>query len=365
MRPVRRLRLLIEIIITDHFHAPTQRNLDAQLALRGGVKVARAHGGVSGARSGARRYFSLRETCGSSAPPPGKLAPHLSSLRLYYRSVSVSRRKALESRLDEERLMNLTMRIPVVRLLEQRSGASSLRVTSEALSVFKHSVYCSKRLRLQDERDTHATDPLCTTRTPLCCICPWWDQGVNDPRRVVFPNIFAGANRRCAHIDVYSRERRVDFERRYCEGSPSNWLTFMRMLHSAQAHAEAAAPRDFFAIFLEDDAPPTPLWRKNLLDFFVGTPACGWDIARLSARVAGGFQGSAALMVHSSYVGTLLRHMESEPIGSIDVWLTDLQRGSRVPRAKSLPAPLMAHSPLPVFTPVVGQFNSSFGDSER
>ena len=86
-------------------------------------------------------------------PPGGKLAPHLSSLRLYYRSVSVSRRKALESRLDEERLMNLTMRIPVVRLLEQRSGASSLRVTSEALSVFKHSVYCSKRLRLQDERE--------------------------------------------------------------------------------------------------------------------------------------------------------------------------------------------------------------------
>ena len=323
----------------------------------------RAHGGVSGARSGARRYSSLRETCGSRASPPGKLAPHLSSLRLYYRSVSVSRRKALESRLDEERLMNLTMRIPVVRLLEQRSGASSLRVTSEALSVFKHSVYCSKRLRLQDERDTHATtDPLCTTRTPLCCICPWWDQGVNDPRRVVFPNIFAGANRRCAHIDVYSRERRVDFERRYCEGSPSNWLTFMRMLHSAQAHAEAAAPRDFFAIFLEDDAPPTPLWRKNLLDFFVGTPACGWDIARLSARVAGGFQGSAALMVHSSYVGTLLRHMESEPIGSIDLWLTDLQRGSRVPRDKSLPAPLMAHSRLLVFTPVVGRFNSSFGE---
>ena len=111
----------------------------------------------------------------------------------------------------------------------------------------------------------------------------------------------------------------------------------MRMLHSAQAHAEAAAPRDFFAIFLEDDAPPTPLWRKNLLDFFAGTPACGWDIARLSARVAGEFQGSAALMVHSSYVGTLLRHMESEPIGSIDVWLTDLQRGSRVPRPSHYP----------------------------
>ena len=128
------------------------------------------------------------------------------------------------------------------------------------------------------------------------------------------------------------------------------------------SYAEAAAPRDFFAIFLEDDAPPTPLWRKNLLDFFVGTPACGWDIARLSARVAGGFQGSAALMVHSSYVGTLLRHMESEPIGSIDLWLTDLQRGSRVPRDKSLPAPLMAHSRLPVFTPVVGRFNSSFGE---
>ena len=58
-------------------------------------------------------------------PPPGKLAPHLSSLRpslrLYYRSVSVSRRKALESRLEEERLMNMTMRIPVVRLLEQET----------------------------------------------------------------------------------------------------------------------------------------------------------------------------------------------------------------------------------------------------
>ena len=267
-------------------------------------------------------------------------------------------------------LMHLTMRIPVVGLLEQRSGASSLRVTSEALSVFKHSIYCSKRLRWQDRRNTNATDPLCTARTPLCCICPWWDralvgQGVNDPRRMVFPNIFAAANRRCAHIDVYSREKRVDFERRYCEGSPSNWLTFMRMLHRAQAHAEAAAPRDFFAIFLEDDAPPTPLWRKNLLAFFAGTSACGWDIARLSARVAGEFQGSAAVMVHSSYVGTLLRHMESEPIGSIDVWLTDLQRGSRVPRDKSLPAPLMAHSPLPVFTPVVGRFNSSFGERNK
>ena len=71
-------------------------------------------------------------------PPPGKLAPHLSSLRLYYRSVSVSRRKALESRLDEERLMNLTMRTPVVRLLEQRSGGALEafdRATSAAQTV--------------------------------------------------------------------------------------------------------------------------------------------------------------------------------------------------------------------------------------
>jgi len=333
------------------------------LALGGGLKVARAHDGVSGARSGARRYSSLRETCGSRASPPGqactssfKLAAVLSKReRVKKESAGISARRRTADESDHADSGGTAARAAKRR--QQPAGdlrgivcVQALRLLLKEAALAGRAGYtCNYRPALHHADAAMLHLPLVGPGRQLSK-----EDGLSE-------HLCCGQQEMRPHLRVLERAA-SRFRAAVLRGLPEQLAHIYANAPSAQAHAEAAAPRDFFAIFLEDDAPPTPLWRKNLLDFFVGTPACGWDIARLSARVAGGFQGSAALMVHSSYVGTLLRHMVSEPIGSIDLWLTDLQRGSRVPRDKSLPAPLMAHSRLPVFTPVVGRFNSSFGE---
>ena len=311
-----------------------------------------------------RRRGAMKSPCSAwHLPTPSSTAASapLPPMRLYYRSISPKRVEALESALHSQGLQ--AVRVPAVQLLEKGSPlfGPRVQVTADARDGFNNdSVYCRKRLRHEDTSASRRDDPLCTGQTPLCCTIPWWDAGVQKDARIRtkfdFPSIFLNRTD-CRHIDVYSHSQTVDASPRFCLGSPGNWLSLMRMLKRVEADAQKAKP--FFAVLLEDDAHPVPLWQDAWRHFFHLHSPCNWDIARLSRVVPGRFQGNAALLLHSSYAASFHKLLAHEPIGSVDVWLTELvlQRGARA-RA-NMPTPRVMHSRLPVFTPS-GDLQTSF-----